>query len=91
MVENKIHSGLNRNFQMKFAVDFTYIKNRPYSGTFQMGFAILECLHNSEIDCIALVSGSKDYQYLIKQGYKAKLIDLPSNEFYEILEDYFTS
>ena len=79
MVENKLHSRLDSYFHMKFAVDFTYIKNKPYSGTFQMGFAILECLHNSGIDCIALVSGSKDYNYLVKQGYSAKLVDLPDN------------
>ena len=91
MVENKLHSRLDSYFNMKFAVDFTYIKNKPYSGTFQMGFAILECLHNSGIDCIALVSGSKDYNYLVKQGYSAKLVDLPDNRTYEILADYFTS
>ena len=65
--------------KMKIAIDFTYIKDRPYCGTFQMGFSILKYLENSGISCIALVSGSKDYQYVFKQGYNVELINLPSN------------
>ena len=65
--------------QMRIAIDFTYIKDRPYCGTFQMGFSILRYLESSGISCIALVSGPKDYQYVCKQGHNVELIELPNN------------
>ena len=60
---------------MKIAIDFIYIKDRPYCGTFQMGFSILK-YQKICISCIALVSGSKDYQYVFKQGYNVESINL---------------
>ena len=64
---------------MKIAIDFTYVKNRPYSGTFQMGVAILECLHKAGAEYIALVCGQEDYKYMFEQEYCVELIKLPHN------------
>ena len=64
---------------MKIAIDFTYIKNRPYSGTFQMGVSILGCLHRAKAEYIALVCGDEDYRYMYDQGFCVEQINLPSN------------
>lgn len=63
---------------MKIGIDFTYIKDRPYTGTFQMGFAIYKCFHNYGVSVEAIVSGEKDYKYIKNAGFNARLVKLPA-------------
>ena len=64
---------------MIIGIDFTYIKDRPYTGTFQMGFAIYKCLHNYGVSVEAIVSGQEDFNYIKAAGYNVKLVKLPRN------------
>ena len=64
----------------KILIDFTYVMDRPFTGTFQMGTSLSKFISNNDLHVTNLVCGEKDLQYFESKQFNTCFVNLSKNK-----------
>ena len=64
----------------KILIDFTYVMDRPFTGTFQMGTSLSKFISNNNLHVTNLVCGKKDLQYFESKQFNTCFVNLSKNK-----------